>query len=236
VPSLSSLHAPAPTAPPPGAPFAPPPPAAGQPFAPQPPAAGQPYAPQPYAPQSFNAPTAPNQYVAESRPVTVPTLGALIPLAALLALVGAVTPWFAPVGTVNDVRVLQAEHALYSWKDGRLGLIAPIALTILGIGVIALMRGRTSGRFRRSDSPLSSAGNRALWVSLISAGGLGASWEFVTHQYRPPVDNGGSWDGAQQMGIAMSRNPQVGFYLTAAAVVLALVGGIALKSAGRRSR
>jgi hypothetical protein len=65
-------------------------------------------------------------------------------------------------------------------------------------------------------------------VGLVVSGG---AWILVPHQYK-------QWDEIQSevrsIGGTLSRGPQIGFFLTVAAAILALVGGAVLIAAHRR--
>jgi len=160
--------------------------------------------------------------------VTAPVVGWLVPVAALLAVIGAFTPWFDPSGSMHGQTVLQAQDKLYSWKDGRIGLLAPIVLVILAVGVVNLLRGSAPTRFTRGSShPVVSAGRGVLIAGVVAAVCLVVAWFLVPGQYDDvPSDAGGSWSGAEKMGIDMSRGPQIGYWLTVVGTALAIVTGI----------
>jgi hypothetical protein len=203
-----------------------PPPAdgSGPPYPPPPPA----YA----APIGYSAPI-PAQYApAPTAPLTVSPVAWLIPLAALLAVIGAATPWFKPVLHKGSVSA-SVQNALYSWKDGKIGLLAPILLVILAIGVVGLLRGRSGGRFSRgSGHPAKSAGRTAVIFGLVSLGCMVAAWFLVLGQYTIQDPTTGDTvhlkSFASEVGATLSHGPQVGFWLTGVAAVLAVVAGVVL--------
>lgn len=157
-----------------------------------------------------------------------PTVAWIIPLAGVLALIGVFTPWFDPSGSFKGQKVLQAADKLYSWKDGKIGLIAPILLVILAISVGGLLVGRSVSRFERgSAGPVVTAARAAMIAGAVALGAAVIAWFLVPSQYdNIPSDAGGSWDGAGKLGIDMTRGPQIGYWLTIAAAVIALIGGV----------
>ena len=189
--------------------YAPPPP--GQPF--------QPPGMQPGMPPAM----------AKQAPGDKPHMLAwLVPLAALLAVIGLFTPWFSPQGTFHGQAVLHAEGDLYSWKDGRIGLVAPIALVIAAVAVMSLLRGKSVSRFEQSrHAPVVAAARSVMIVGAVSLVAVVIAWFLVPGQFDDvPADAGGSWDGAERMGIDMSRGPQLGYWLTVVAALLAIVAGV----------
>lgn len=159
--------------------------------------------------------------------VKTPPVAWLIPLAALLAVIGAVTPWFAPEGSYQGHLIVQGDN-LYSWKDGKIGLLPPILLVILAIGVTGLLLGRSPARFNKgSHGPVTSAARSALVMGAISVVAVVVAWFLVTTQYHfsGPGGSSYSWDDVTSKGVDMSRSPQIGYFLTLAAAILALVAG-----------
>jgi hypothetical protein len=184
----------------------------------------------PTSPQGTWAPPPPSQspYQAPPQvPAKVPSVAWLIPLAALLAVIGAVTPWFAPEGSFHGELVVKGDN-LYSWKDGKIGLLPPILLLILAIGVVGLLLGRSPARFSKgSHGPVTSAARSALVMGVVSLVAVIVAWFLVTSQYHfaGPEGQSYSWDFVTGKGVDMSRSPQIGYFLTIAAAVLALVAG-----------
>ena len=207
--------------PPPGQPGAPPFGEPGQP--------GQPGQPGPQ--QGFRPPPPPG--VVPTEPA--PPVAWLIPLAALLAVIGAFTPWFTPEASVNG-RTIDAQNSLYSWKDGKVGLIAPIVLVIIGFTVFGLLRGKRGGRFAAAADPVKAAGRYAAIAGVVSVVCLVIAWFLVTSQY---TFNGLSWDELEKRlaaaGGTLSRGPQIGYFLTIAAAALAIIGGVLMMTMSKRS-
>lgn len=217
--------------PPPPAPFAnpagyPPPPPANYPsspgaYPPAPPAANTPGTYPPPPPMSQPA-------------VKAPFVAWFVPLAALVAIIGAATPWFNPTAKQNGVNVLQDGGALYSWKDGRIGLAAPILLVLLSISVIGLLRGKVGRRFKGTN-PVRSLGTSTIIIGLIAVATAVIAWFLVPGQYHFTAGATTlSWHDLQDRGLAMSRGPQIGFFLTIVAGVLAVIAGIAVRVQGTR--
>jgi hypothetical protein len=176
---------------------------------------------------SSPSPTWDKPPVAASAPT--PAVVWLVPIAAVLAVIGVVTPWFDPSGTYKGKTVLHAADKLYSWKDGKIGLVAPILLVALAVSVVGLVRGRTNTRFHRSADPVHAAAKGVLIAGAVSLVCVTIAWFLVPQQFNNvPSDAGGSWDGAEKLGIDMTRGPQLGYWLTAAAAILTILAGIAL--------
>ncbi|SHG01489.1 hypothetical protein SAMN05443575_1131 [Jatrophihabitans endophyticus] len=164
----------------------------------------------------------------------------LVPVAAALAVIGAFTPWFKPQvsatigGTTRSADAV--DDALYSWKEGKLGLVAPIVLVLLAIGVVSLLRGGSNTRFHRgSSSPVANAAKGALIAGVVAIAAVVVTYFLLPSQYT--FTDGSrkySWDEAlklfkSQTGASdteLSQGPQIGFWLTAAAGVVAVVAGI----------
>lgn len=180
-------------------------------------------------------PPAASPYAVEQVEAKAPPVAWLVPVAALLAVVGAFLPWFAPEGTASQgtETVHHTFSSLYSWKDGKIGLLAPIVLVLLAIGVVGLLQGRTPRRFTRGSAhPVTSAARAVLIAGAVSAVCVVVAWFMEKSQYK--FTDGAttySWDGyisaakAQGVNLSLSQGPKIGFFLTVAAAVLALVAG-----------
>jgi hypothetical protein len=213
--------------PPQGPPNAPPP---GQPF--QQPAQQQTPPPPPsFGPQG---PPAPGLIPAPPgvTPIPkVPPVAWLIPLAALLAVIGVFTPWFKPHADKGGQSV--GFDALYSFKDGKIGLVAPIALVVIALGVFSLARGRVKGRLAGSADPIRLMAKYALGVGVVSLVCLLIAWFLVTTQYKFELNGSEySWSDFEAKlktaGATLSRGPQIGYWLTLVGALLAIVAGVVL--------
>lgn len=215
--------------PPPNQPAANQPPPPGQ-IPPPPPAGSVPQAGPQGAP--FGRAASPVPPPPGSVPVVkAPPVAWLIPLAALLAVIGVFTPWFTPHGQVG--KYSQDFDSLYSFKDGKVGVVAPIALVALAVSVIGLLRGKVGRRLSGSADPVRSAGKYSIGVGVVSLVCLLIAWFMVTSQYK--FTAGGteySWDDFESKikaaGGTLGRGPGIGFWLTLVAGVLAIVAGIVI--------
>jgi hypothetical protein len=201
---------------------------------PPPPPSGAP-APPPYgapAPPSSGAYPSPNPGPAAA----VAPVAWLVPVAAVLALIGAFTPWFKAKATASahGQSIHHSFDGLYSFRDGKIGLLAPILLVAVAVGVVGLLLGRTPARFSGGGAhPVASAGKATVVVGVASLISTIVAWFFVKSQYT--FKEGGrdySWDDyiklakAAGVKLELSRGPQVGYFLTIAAGVVAVVGGV----------
>jgi Co/Zn/Cd efflux system component len=155
----------------------------------------------------------------------------LVVLAGALALVGAFTPWFRPKASAHG-RSISARDSVYTWDDGKIGILASVLLVLAGFGVLALLLGKASRRFTANGRhPVENAGRTSMIAGAVGLVVSGGAWILVPHQYK-------QWDEIQSevrsIGGTLSRGPQIGFFLTVAAAILALVGGAVLIAAHRR--
>ena len=210
-----------------------PPPGQYPPPPPPPPA----FAPQ-QGPQQYGHPADPPRVspppppVTQTAPVQAPPVAWLVPLAALLAVIGAFTPWFRPHGEAGGAS--KDFDNLYSWKDGKIGLVAPIILVILAISVIGLLQGKARGRFASGPDPVRSVAKYCIGAGVVSLVCLLIAWFLVTSQYKFQVPGRTySWDDFEKLGVTLSRGPQIGYWLTLVAGVLAIVGGVLMLLAAK---
>ena len=147
----------------------------------------------------------------------------------MLAVIGAVTPWFRPHGEAGGTS--KDFDNLYSFKDGKIGLIAPIVLIIIAVMALGLLRGKVSGRLSSASDPVRAVAKYAIIAGVVSAVCLLIAWFLVTTQYK--FELGGtelSWSDFESklkaVGGSLSRGPQIGYWLTAAAAIVAIVGGV----------
>lgn len=161
--------------------------------------------------------------------IVTPPAAWLVPAAAALAVVGTVFPWFRP-----HVRVGSASRdydGLYSVRDGKIGLLAPIVLVVVAVMVVGLLRGRARGRLAGSVDPVRTVAKYAIGAGAASLVCVLIAWFLVSSQYRFTDSAGAtiSWDGyaarLASVGGSLSRGPQPGYWLTVAAAALAVVGG-----------
>jgi hypothetical protein len=147
--------------------------------------------------------------------------------------IGAFTPWFTPEASARG-RTIDAEISLYSWKDGKVGLIAPIVLVVIAISVIGLLSGKRRGRLAGAADPVKAAGKYAVIAGAVSAVCLVIAWFLVTSRY---TFNGLSWDELDKrlaaLGGSLSRGPQIGYFLTIAAAALAIIGGVLMMTVSK---
>jgi hypothetical protein len=217
-----------------GGPYPPPPPPPG--FPPQ---QGGPWPAQPaYPGQPGQSPVPPpppgTAPVAKAPPVTW-----LLPLASLLAVIGAVTPWFRPHGEAGGTS--KDFDNLYSFKDGKIGLVAPIVLIVIAVMAFGLLRGKVSGRLSSASDPVRAVAKYAIIAGVVSAVCLLIAWFLVTTQYKFELDGSElSWNDFESklkaVGGSLSRGPQIGYWLTAAAALVAIVGGVLMMLTTRSDR
>jgi hypothetical protein len=210
---------PPPDLPPPGSLPPPPPPGSV-------PQAGPPAAP--FGPPGSPIPPPPPGTMPVAK---APPIAWLIPLAALLSVIGVFTPWFTPHGQIG--RYSQNFDSLYSFKDGKIGLIAPIALVVLAVTVIGLLRGKVRGRLAGSADPVRSAGKYAIGVGIVALVCLVIAWFLVTTQYKFTLAGTEySWNDfeakVKQAGGTLSRGPGIGFWLTLVGGLLAVIAGVVM--------
>lgn len=152
---------------------------------------------------------------------------------AVLALVGAALPWFAPTGQGrghNGGR-LDIPQA-FCWQAGRVGYLAPLLLVIVAVSIL----GPRHGWFGRAAPPrtFTRDGWLLVVVGLAAAAVLGLCWVLLPKSYS---FGGLSWDSLVAVGYRLDRNPQPGFALSAAAALAAVVcGGVYLLAARREPR
>jgi hypothetical protein len=207
--------------PPPGAGY--PPPAAYPPPPPgsYPPAPGASYPPpgagyrQPWTPARPPQPVGP--------PVKPPPFVLVTLIASALALVGAVAPWFHPVIGANPIT---GSDEIRVWDDGRLGLIGPLLLVLVGIFWLSLfLRPKSDPSVARKYATLT------LVAGIVGLVSVAILWALVPHNY---TDWDAAKDAAQARGLSLGRGPKLGFWATVAAAVIDLLLGAAAIVAVRR--
>jgi hypothetical protein len=155
-----------------------------------------------------------------------PQVAWLLPVAALLSVIGAVTSWFHPYVSIRG-KTIRASGALYSFRDGKIGLVAPIVLVVIGVTTIGLLQGRVRGRLAAADEPARSLGKYAIVGGAVSGVCLVIAWLLVPTQYQFGSQ---SWDDFEKdvnaAGGSLNQGPQFGYWLSAAAAVVAIVAGV----------
>ena len=203
------------------------------------------YPPPPGGPPAPGSPVPPPPASAylTTQQVKPPQYAWLVPLAGVVGLVGAFTPWFRPEGTISyqgQTATQSATDAVHAWDDGKIGLLGPILLVVIGVGVLMLILGKQSRFARGSAHPFSSAGKAAIGAGVVALVCVVIAWFVVKSQYR--FTDGGKtygWSGyikfakASGVDLELSRGPQVGLWLTVAGGVIAIAGGVLLLLAGR---
>jgi hypothetical protein len=153
----------------------------------------------------------------------------LLAVPAVLAALGAVLPWFAPSGTRNGVRAVDIPEA-YCVQAGHVGFLAPLLLIVAGVALLG-------PRLRRTDPPVRPLETDG-WIMLGS--GVAAVILLVVTWYLLPSSytftGGLSWDALERAGFELRRGPQVGYFVTIAAALLAIGCGATLVLVGRRER
>jgi hypothetical protein len=145
---------------------------------------------------------------------------------AVLAVIGAVLPWFAPTGSGQlAVRIPRA----YCWQAGRIGFLAPVVL----VGVAVVVLGPRLGWFAKDQPPrrLTRDGILLAAAGIVAAGVLALAWALLPASYTFP--GGLSWQSLEQAGFDMQRGPQPGFVLSLVAAASAIVCGAVLVLEGR---
>lgn len=155
-------------------------------------------------------------------------LGWLPASPAVVALVGAALPWFAPTGHGPHGRL--AIPQAFCWQAGRIGYFAPLLLVIAAVSIV----GPRHGWFGRSAPARTfTRDGRLLVLAGLAAGAvLVLTWVLLPKSYT--FGGGLTWDLIASLGYRLSRNPQPGYFLAAAAALDAVVCGAIYLAAGRR--
>ena len=146
---------------------------------------------------------------------------------AVVALVGAALPWFAPTGTGRTGRLDIPEA--HCWQAGRIGFLAPLILVVTALSIV----GPRLGWFAK-DQPARRLGRDGLLLigAGIAAGAvLVLTWVLLPKSY---TFSGLTWDNLAAAGFDMRRAPQPGYFLTIAAAADAVVCGVVYLLAARR--
>lgn len=188
-------------------------------------------------------PPPPTYAPAAGVPVKAPVTAWLVPLAGLLGLIGLFTTWFAPYGDLDGQRELSGSN-LHPWDDGKIGMLGPILLIVIGGAVAALLLGRISQRFSRGAAhPVVTGGRYAAGAGVVTIVCLIIAWFMLPSQYKIDLGTGGklSWDDASDLAkenghtLVISHGPEIGFWLTGVAALLAIIGGVLMILAARNS-
>jgi hypothetical protein len=146
---------------------------------------------------------------------------------AVLALVGAALPWFAPTGAGQGGGLQIA--AAYCWQAGRIGFLAPLVLLIAAVAVVGPRQGwfaKGEARTYRHDAVLLIAAGAAAGVVLA------LTWWLLPKSYT--FSAGLTWDSLVSLGYHIARNPQPGYFVTIVGAADAVVCGIGYLVAARR--
>ena len=148
---------------------------------------------------------------------------------AVLAVIGAALPWFAPTGAGQGGGLQIA--AAYCWQAGRIGFLAPLALVLAAVAVVGPRHGwfaRGVPRTYRHDGVLLLTGGVGAGVVLV------LTWWLLPKSYT--FSAGLTWDSLVSLGYRIERNPQPGYLVTIAAAADAVVcGSVFLVVAKRRA-
>jgi hypothetical protein len=153
----------------------------------------------------------------------------LLAVPAVLAALGAVLPWFAPTGTRNGVRAVDIPQA-YCVQAGHIGFLAPLLLIVAGVALL----GPRLRRANPAPRPLEMDGLILLGCGVAAAIVLVVTWFLLPSSYT--FTGGMSWAALERAGFDLRRGPQIGYFLTVAAAVLAICCGATLAVVGRRER
>ena len=131
--------------------------------------------------------------------------------------------------------------SLYSFKDGKVGLVVPIALVVIAVTAIGLLLGKPRGRLSSAPDPVRSIARYAIIGGAVSAVCLLIAWFFVTSQYKFDLNGTElSWDDfaarLKAAGGSLTKGPQIGYWLSVAAAALAIVGGVLIMLQRKQNR
>ncbi|HEY2298824.1 MAG TPA: hypothetical protein VGH43_13910 [Jatrophihabitans sp.] len=146
---------------------------------------------------------------------------------AVVALVGAALPWFAPTGTGRSGRLHIPEA--HCWQAGRIGFLAPLLLVLTALSIV----GPRVGWFGRNQPPrrLGRDGWFLAGAGVVAGIVLLLTWLLLPKSY---TFSGLTWDNVAAAGFDMQRGPQPGYFLTIAAAGDAVVCGVVYLFAARR--
>lgn len=165
---------------------------------------------------------------APDRPPRLPAALTWLPASpAVVALIAAVLPWFAPAGYGHGQHI-QAPEA-FCWQAGRIGFLAPLAIVFVAVGIL----GPRHGWFARSAPPRTYRRDGVLLTAAGVVGGvvLVLTWVLVPRSYS---FSGVTGADLPALGFSFARNAQPGFFLAVVAVADALGCGIVYLVAARR--
>jgi hypothetical protein len=146
---------------------------------------------------------------------------------AVVALVGAALPWFAPAGTGHGAHLTIPDA--HCWQAGRIGFLAPLVLVLVALSIV----GPRLGWFGKDQPPrqLRRDGLLLAGAGVLAGAVLVVTWLLLPKSY---TFSGLTWDNLVANGISMRRGPQPGYFLTIAAAADALVCGVIYLVAARR--
>jgi hypothetical protein len=162
-----------------------------------------------------------------------PAIGWLVPLAAVVGIVGVILPWFKPIGYGHKQHI-SLHITLQSWNGAFPGVLAAVALVLAAILVVLrLVRGRS----KPGKNPIRTAG---IWTVVLAI--IGAIMVFLSRAsaLNAKVTVNGNTIKVDQLARLLrahsyTRGTQIGFWLTGAACALALLVGIALIVLGKKA-
>jgi hypothetical protein len=163
-----------------------------------------------------------------------PAAAWLVPLAAVVAIIGGVLPWFKPIGYVNGTHGSLGVTA-HAWQGGAVGVIGPVLLVIVGIVVLLRLVGRKPAA--PGKNPVRRWGLIALLFALATLGLQLAARGLILHATATVNGKSLALDklAALEGATAYSRGTQIGFWITTAAAVLALIGGVIMMVSSKKA-
>jgi hypothetical protein len=160
---------------------------------------------------------------AQGPAVQLPLFLWAFPAAGVLGLLGALLPWFKPT---FDGKTFPGEPSVHSWTDGRIGLLGPILLVVVGVLSTMLLLGRTPARFTRSGShPLRGLAKYGLIAGAVTVVTGAIAYAIVPQNFKDWKE---AEAAAKAAGITLGRGPLPGYWLVLVAGVISLVLGAVL--------
>lgn len=155
-------------------------------------------------------------------------LGWLPASPAVVALAGAVLPWFAPIGRRRNSSL--AIPSAFSWQAGRIGYFAPLLLIIAAAAILGGRHGWFGQNAPRRT--YTRDGWYLIAVGLAAGAVLALTWLLLPKSYT--FTAGLSWNDLASLGYRLRRNPQPGYFLAIAAAADAVACGVVYLTVARR--